>query len=107
MLDADRELFTTAKPYLDRAGDARAAAAELGLHRASMYHRVRRIEDITRLDLSDGQHRLLLHLASRSPDSWASSEPPRRGRPARQRSVTVTSAVPRWAAWYCDGRSGG
>lgn len=62
LLDADRELFTTAELYLDRAGDARATAAELGLHRASVYHRVRRIEDITRLDLSDGQHRLLLHL---------------------------------------------
>jgi sugar diacid utilization regulator len=62
LLDADRELFTTAELYLDRAGDARATAAELGLHRASVYHRVRRIEDITRFDLSDGQHRLLLHL---------------------------------------------
>ncbi|MFH8447453.1 PucR family transcriptional regulator [Streptomyces sp. NPDC018026] len=62
LLDADRELFTTAELYLDRAGDARATAAELGLHRASVYHRVRRIEDITQLDLSDGQHRLLLHL---------------------------------------------
>ncbi|MFF4053302.1 PucR family transcriptional regulator [Streptomyces chartreusis] len=62
LLDADRELFTTAELYLDKAGDARATAAELGLHRASVYHRVRRIEDVTQLDLSDGQHRLLLHL---------------------------------------------
>ncbi|MFD6290561.1 PucR family transcriptional regulator [Streptomyces sp. NPDC060205] len=62
LLEADRELFTTAELYLDRAGDARATAVELGLHRASVYHRVRRIEDVTGLDLSDGQHRLLLHL---------------------------------------------
>ncbi|GAB2480517.1 PucR family transcriptional regulator [Nocardiopsis aegyptia] len=62
LLEADRELFTTAELYLDRAGDARATAAELGLHRASVYNRVRRIEDVTELDLSDGQHRLLLHL---------------------------------------------
>ncbi|WP_432162992.1 PucR family transcriptional regulator [Streptomyces tendae] len=62
LLEADRELFTTAELYLDKAGDARATAVELGLHRASVYHRVRRIEDVTELDLSDGQHRLLLHL---------------------------------------------
>lgn len=62
LLEADRDLFTTAEVYLDRAGDARSTAAELGLHRASVYHRVRRIEDVTGLDLSDGQHRLLLHL---------------------------------------------
>ncbi|MFE2337389.1 PucR family transcriptional regulator [Streptomyces coelicoflavus] len=62
LLEADRQLFTTAELYLDRAGDARATADELGLHRASVYHRVRRIEDITDLDLSDGQHRLILHL---------------------------------------------
>ncbi|WP_159074361.1 PucR family transcriptional regulator [Streptomyces dioscori] len=62
LLEADRELFITAELYLDRAGDARTTAIELGLHRASVYHRVRRIEDVTGLDLSDGQHRLLLHL---------------------------------------------
>ncbi|UNS95243.1 helix-turn-helix domain-containing protein [Streptomyces tubbatahanensis] len=62
LLEADRALFTTAEVYLDRAGDARATATELGLHRASVYHRVRRIEDVTELDLSDGQHRLILHL---------------------------------------------
>ncbi|MGW6793670.1 PucR family transcriptional regulator [Streptomyces chartreusis] len=62
LLESDRELFMTAELYLDRAGDARATAVELGLHRASVYHRIRRIEDVTDLDLSDGQHRLLLHL---------------------------------------------
>jgi sugar diacid utilization regulator len=62
LLEVDRELFTTAELYLDRAGDARATAIELGLHRASVYHRVRRIEEVTGLDLSNGQHRLLLHL---------------------------------------------
>ncbi|MEU6629701.1 helix-turn-helix domain-containing protein [Streptomyces parvus] len=62
LLAADPELFTTAELYLDKAGDARATATELGLHRASVYHRVRRIEDVTGLDLSDGQHRLILHL---------------------------------------------
>ncbi|MBO1330441.1 CdaR family transcriptional regulator [Streptomyces sp. VRA16 Mangrove soil] len=62
LLEADPQLFTTAELYLDRAGDARATADELGLHRASVYHRVRRIEEVTELDLSDGQHRLILHL---------------------------------------------
>ncbi|MFD5804670.1 PucR family transcriptional regulator [Streptomyces sp. NPDC127020] len=62
LLETDLQLFTTAELYLDKAGDARATAAELGLHRASVYHRVRRIEDVTELDLSDGQDRLILHL---------------------------------------------
>ncbi|MGW5098054.1 PucR family transcriptional regulator [Streptomyces nodosus] len=62
LLEVDHDLFTTAELYLDKAGDARATATELGLHRASVYHRVRRIEDVTALDLTDGQHRLILHL---------------------------------------------
>ncbi|WP_037571936.1 helix-turn-helix domain-containing protein [Phaeacidiphilus oryzae] len=53
---------TTAELYLGLAGDARATATELGLHRASVYHRVRHIEDITGLNLADGQHRLILHV---------------------------------------------
>ncbi|MFL1375794.1 PucR family transcriptional regulator [Nocardiopsis protaetiae] len=62
LFEADRELFATAELYLDRACDARATADELGLHRASVYNRVRRIEEVTGLDLSDGGNRLLLHL---------------------------------------------
>lgn len=62
LLEADRELVGTAETYLDLAGDARATADELRLHRASVYARIRRIEQISELSLADGQHRLLLHL---------------------------------------------
>jgi len=63
---ADAEpLADTLEAYLDRAGDARAAAAALYIHRTTLYHRLRRIEAITCLDLRDGDDRLLLHIGLR------------------------------------------
>jgi DNA-binding PucR family transcriptional regulator len=32
------------------------------VHRATIYHRLRRIEELTGFDLSDGERRLVLHL---------------------------------------------
>ncbi|MET9315488.1 helix-turn-helix domain-containing protein [Kribbella sp. NPDC003505] len=58
----DPALLATAELFLDRAGDSRAVAEELGLHRASVYNRIRRIEQLTGFDLSDGEQRLVLHL---------------------------------------------
>ena len=58
-------LITTAESYLDHAGDARAAARELCLHRSSLYDRLRRIERVAGVDLSSGEGRLELHLAIR------------------------------------------
>jgi PucR C-terminal helix-turn-helix domain len=58
-------LVATLEAYLDRAGDARAAAAALFIHRTSLYHRLRRIERIAGVDLRDGDDRLLLHVALR------------------------------------------
>jgi hypothetical protein len=60
--DPDGTLLTTARRYLDRAGSAQATAAALNIHRQTLYHRLRRIEQITGLDLADGQDRLRLHL---------------------------------------------
>jgi len=57
------ELVETLEAYLDRAGDARAAAAALFIHRTTLYHRLRRIERIAGVDLDDGDDRLLLHMA--------------------------------------------
>jgi len=57
------ELVATLEAYLDRAGDARAAAAALFIHRTTLYHRLRRIERIAGVDLHDGDDRLLLHMA--------------------------------------------
>ncbi|MFC7993550.1 PucR family transcriptional regulator [Streptomyces pilosus] len=60
---AQRELARTAEVYLDRAGQAGRAAAELGIHRQTLYYRLSRIEQLTGLDLDDGEDRLLLHMA--------------------------------------------
>lgn len=62
LLDADPALLATAETFLDRAGDSRAVAGHLGVHRATIYHRLRRIEELTGFDLSDGERRLVLHL---------------------------------------------
>ncbi|AIS00688.1 PucR family transcriptional regulator [Streptomyces glaucescens] len=60
---AHRELARTAEVYLDRAGQAGRAAAELGIHRQTLYYRLSRVEQLTGLDLDDGEDRLLLHMA--------------------------------------------
>ena len=53
----------TALAYLDHAGNVARAAAELAVHRQTLYYRLGRIEALTGLDLADGRDRLRLHLA--------------------------------------------
>ncbi|MGX4689654.1 PucR family transcriptional regulator [Streptomyces sp. JNUCC 63] len=60
---AHRELARTAEVYLDCAGQAGRTAAELGIHRQTLYYRLSRVERLTGLDLDDGEDRLLLHMA--------------------------------------------
>uniref|UniRef100_UPI002A83BE18 PucR family transcriptional regulator n=1 Tax=Streptomyces sp. CRN 30 TaxID=3075613 RepID=UPI002A83BE18 len=60
---AHRELARTAEVYLDRAGQAGRTATELGIHRQTLYYRLSRVEQLTGLDLDDGEDRLLLHMA--------------------------------------------
>ncbi|MFF4804585.1 PucR family transcriptional regulator [Streptomyces sp. NPDC001351] len=60
---AHRELARTAEIYLDCAGQAARTAAELGIHRQTLYYRLSRVEKLTGLDLDDGEDRLLLHMA--------------------------------------------
>jgi hypothetical protein len=55
-------LAETLEVFLDNAGDVARAARCLHLHRASLYGRLRRVEEITGLDLSNGHHRLIAHL---------------------------------------------
>ncbi|MGW2949760.1 PucR family transcriptional regulator [Streptomyces eurythermus] len=57
------ELARTAEIYLDRAGQAGRTASELGIHRQTLYYRLSRVEQLTGLDLDDGEDRLLLHMA--------------------------------------------
>ena len=55
----------TLETYLDLAGDARATAEALSLHRATLYYRLNRIEEITGARLKTGDDRLALHLGLR------------------------------------------
>jgi len=60
--DAAGHLIDTLEIYLDQAGDARASAALLNVHRTSLYYRLSRIEQITGMNLASGGDRLSLHL---------------------------------------------
>ncbi|MGW0820836.1 PucR family transcriptional regulator [Streptomyces sp. NPDC002845] len=60
---AHHDLARTAEAFLDRAGQAGRTAAELGVHRQTLYYRLSRVEQLTGLDLDDGEDRLLLHMA--------------------------------------------
>ncbi|MEU0075652.1 helix-turn-helix domain-containing protein [Streptomyces sp. NPDC006332] len=60
---AHHELARTTEIYLDCAGQAARTAAELGIHRQTLYYRLSRVEKLTGLDLDDGEDRLLLHMA--------------------------------------------
>ncbi|MGW8379553.1 helix-turn-helix domain-containing protein [Streptomyces sp. ODS28] len=63
---AHREMARTAEVFLDCAGQAGRTAAALGVHRQTLYYRLARVEKLTGLDLDDGEHRLLLHMALKS-----------------------------------------
>jgi PucR C-terminal helix-turn-helix domain len=60
---AHRELAHTAEVFLDHAGQAGRTATALAIHRQTLYYRLSRIEQLTGLDLADGESRLLLHMA--------------------------------------------
>ncbi|WP_343245912.1 helix-turn-helix domain-containing protein [Streptomyces sp. SID5785] len=59
---AHRQLAHTAEVFLDCAGQAGRAAAALGIHRQTLYYRLSRVEQLTGLDLDEGEDRLLLHM---------------------------------------------
>ncbi|MFI8825639.1 PucR family transcriptional regulator [Streptomyces sp. NPDC053431] len=58
-------LRDTLRCFLDHAGSIPRTADALGIHRTSLYYRLRQIQQITGLDLDDGAHRLTLHLGLR------------------------------------------
>lgn len=58
-------LIHTLEAYLEHAGDVAAAAAELYVHRSSLYNRLRRIEEVAGVDIRSGADRLDLHLGIR------------------------------------------
>ncbi|HYJ74788.1 MAG TPA: helix-turn-helix domain-containing protein [Kineosporiaceae bacterium] len=61
-VDRDGELTRTLRAYLDAAGNGPAAADTLHIHRTTLYYRLRRVAQLTGLDLDDGRTRLALHL---------------------------------------------
>jgi hypothetical protein len=58
-------LLPTLSAFLDCAGEAQRTAAQLRVHRTTLYYRLSRIEQISGLNLRDGRDRLLAHLALR------------------------------------------
>jgi sugar diacid utilization regulator len=62
---ANAPFVDTLEVYLDLAGDAKATAEALTLHRATLYYRLNRIEEITGARLKTGDDRLALHLGLR------------------------------------------
>jgi hypothetical protein len=58
-------LISTLSAFLDCAGEAQRTAAQLRVHRTTLYYRLNRIEQISGLSLRDGRDRLLMHLALR------------------------------------------
>jgi sugar diacid utilization regulator len=59
---AGDQLARTLETYLDNAGDVVRTSADLHLHRATLYHRLRRISEAVGIDLADGTTRLSIHL---------------------------------------------
>lgn len=55
-------LKETARAYLDHAGSIAATAAELSIHRQSLYNRLNQVQRVVGLDLKNGRDRLHLHL---------------------------------------------
>ena len=58
----DGPVITTLETYLDLAGDAKASAEQLSLHRGTLYYRLQKAERIAGVDLRSGCDRLALHL---------------------------------------------
>lgn len=58
----DAELAQTLEAYLDLGGHAQKTAAELGVHRQTLYYRLGKAERLLHRDLSDGDDRLTVHL---------------------------------------------
>jgi DNA-binding PucR family transcriptional regulator len=56
-------MIDTLEVYLECAGSVQRASARLSIERASLYYRLRRIEDLAGIDLNDGNQRLALHFS--------------------------------------------
>lgn len=64
-VSGDQWLFPTLETYLDAAGNVQESARILNVHRATLYYRLSKIEQVTGMSLADGGDRLALHLGIR------------------------------------------
>nr|WP_243851517.1 helix-turn-helix domain-containing protein [Modestobacter marinus] len=85
---ADPVLTGTAEVWLDCAGSPQRAAAQLCIHRQTLYYRLGRIAELTGLDLADGPDRLLLHLGVRAARLTSANPVPEL--PGRHRDLSST-----------------
>ncbi|HVT67439.1 MAG TPA: helix-turn-helix domain-containing protein [Trebonia sp.] len=60
--DRGRVLIETLEAFLDHAGNVKVTADALSVHRATLYYRLGRVEQVTGADLDSGEDRLTLHL---------------------------------------------
>lgn len=61
----DSDLAETLKVWLDTPGDVRAAAAALFIHPNTLRYRLRRLEEVSGLDLADPEQRFAAMLQLR------------------------------------------
>jgi hypothetical protein len=60
-----QRLEETLRCFLENAGSIPRTSEALGIHRTSLYYRLRQVQEVTGLDLDNGGDRLLLHLGLR------------------------------------------
>ncbi|MGH3275075.1 MAG: PucR family transcriptional regulator [Streptosporangiaceae bacterium] len=58
-----QDLVETLRAYFDNACHVQRTATQLHIHRATLYYRLRRVEELSTLDLSSGDDRLAAHLS--------------------------------------------
>ena len=63
-------LLRTLETFLDLAGDVKATAARLHLHRGTLYYRLDRVTKLTGIDLNDGLDRLAVHIGIKVARLW-------------------------------------
>ena len=61
-LDGGSDLMESLASFLTHHGNWDRTAADLGVHRHTVRHRIRKVEELTGLSLDDPEDRLLLHL---------------------------------------------
>lgn len=60
--ESDEWLVDTLDTYLDAGGNVQESARLLHIHRATLYYRLTRIEELTGMSLASGKDRLALHV---------------------------------------------